>query len=727
MSTTFDLSELNVLVEELRQKQAREFEESYVRSLTDEQRIQREKDDIEFEATKLRKSEIITELLEPVAGIAKPDHPFMSWRENLYDEMVEREEEGRKHWMTRKGKYDYVKSAWKEQKEKRQKILYNDLARGTPFFDLKFEEEQEALEGGIDVNEVEIEGIDYLIDESTGIYYVADAEEPIETLPKKKVFNPQSNKDKRVPKYRLETDAEVEERLAKTKALDLQAVNKFLIEHATDIYGRIEEDFQEKKEAEKARIEAERELQREKEAEAEVEKQKFRRKMVLKSRGTTEKEEMEKKRKLEEEEDAERARFNEERRKREFEELQKLDARITARNAAIAKLEREEEEDLRTLPVELEEETDEETDEEETDTDDRFGGQETRWEIFTRAKKWTPYPPARAKKGEKGRAEYKKEGKVGFFDDFPEVPYWQGQLGLELYMDKVDIYVGKKKKRKKVAKDRLTDRLYMYNPETQMYEEQIQTDGFPTAQKKPLNKKIFESKICLAEQQGLSNIYAEYDAEKFKGFDYYVEEDHYDIYDCNCNHLGKFDSWKGELVGQANRYDWSKSDMDKAMFISREQINLILLQYYTLDTPDGDRETLAEYEKEFAEGLKEKILVGNEISFMTIMSIHPNFEDTGGLGEMGENIKLVDIRTEEEKSIPIWDFTDIVLPDMKGGAKPAKPPVKEKPKLTEKQTASLGEKPKKPKKPRTQAQLDALAVARARLAKKKAEQKKSEE
>ena len=97
---------------------------------------------------------------------------------------------------------------------------------------------------------------------------------------------------------------------------------------------------------------------------------------------------------------------------------------------------------------------------------------------------------------------------------------------------------------------------------------------------------------------------------------------------------------------------------------------------------------------------------------------------------MGENIKLVDIRTEEEKSIPIWDFTDIVLPDMKGGAKPAKPPVKEKPKLTEKQTASLGEKPKKPKKekkPRTQAQLDGLAKARARLAKKKAEQKKSEE
>ena len=322
---------------------------------------------------------------------------------------------------------------------------------------------------------------------------------------------------------------------------------------------------------------------------------------------------------------------------------------------------------------------------------------------------------------------------MGFFDDFPEVPYWQGQLGLELYMDKVDIYVGKKKKRKKVAKDRLTDRLYMYNPETQMYEEQIQTDGFPTAQKKPLDKKIFESKICLAEQQGLSNIYNEYDAEKFKGFDYYVEEDHYDIYDCNCNHLGKFDSWGGELVGQANRYDWSKSDMDRAMFSSREQINLILLQYYTLDTPDGDRETLAEYEKEFAEGLKEKILVGNEISFMTIMSIHPNFEDTGGLGDMGENIKLVDIRTEEEKSIPIWDFTDIVLPDMKGGAKPAKPPVKEKPKLTEKQTASLAsirenlKKPKKPKKPRTQAQLDALAKARAIWLKKKAEQKKSEE
>jgi len=342
--------------------------------------------------------------------------------------------------------------------------------------------------------------------------------------------------------------------------------------------------------------------------------------------------------------------------------------------------------------------------------DDMFGGQEERWNIFTRAKQWQPYPEARARKGEKGRAEYKKEGRVGFFDDFPEVPYWQGRLGLELYMDKVDFFVGKKKKRKKVARDRITNRIYMYKPETQMYEEQVQTDGYPTAVKEPLNKQLFETKICLAKQQGLTNIMEEYDVENLKGF--YVEEDHMDMFDCNCNHLGKFDDFASVKIGEANRYDWSKSDMDKAMFVSREQINLIQLFANKLDTPYEEAENLEEYEMEFSEGLKKEGLYGNEISFLTAMSIHPNFEDlsSSGIGDMGTMIKFVDIRTEEEKE---QEFYSIEVETVAPPPPPAKPVEKEK-------------KPKKEKKPRTQAQLLALAKARENMLKKKAEFKKKE-
>jgi len=277
-------------------------------------------------------------------------------------------------------------------------------------------------------------------------------------------------------------------------------------------------------------------------------------------------------------------------------------------------------------------------------------------------------------------------------------------------MDKVDFFVGKKKKRKKVARDRITNRIYMYKPETQMYEEQVQTDGYPTAVKEPLNKQLFETKICLAKQQGLTNIMEEYDVENLKGF--YVEEDHMDMFDCNCNHLGKFDDFASVKIGEANRYDWSKSDMDKAMFVSREQINLIQLFANKLDTPYEEAENLEEYEMEFSEGLKKEGLYGNEISFLTAMSIHPNFEDlsSSGIGDMGTMIKFVDIRTEEEKE---QEFYSIEVETVAPPPPPAKPVEKEK-------------KPKKEKKPRTQAQLLALAKARENMLKKKAEFKKKE-
>lgn len=337
-----------------------------------------------------------------------------------------------------------------------------------------------------------------------------------------------------------------------------------------------------------------------------------------------------------------------------------------------------------------------------------------RWNIFARARTWKPYPEARAKKGEKGRADYKKEGRVGFFADFPEVPYWQGQLGLELYMDKVDFMEGKKKKRKKVAMDRLTERIYMYNPATEMYEEKTKADGYPTAAETRMI--IFDKKICLAVQQNLDSVARRYG--ELKSLDFYLDEENDDLFDCNCNHLGKYIYLTGEkIIGQPNRYDWSKSDMDAQLFFSREQINLVLLEATKKNT-EPLKHNLDEYEQEFADGLREPLLTGNETSILTFMSAHPEFEPEGDTDDIirdagagGYRTMFSDIRSEEEKSMPIWDFTDIVLPDMVA----APPPKAEKPK-----------KPKKEKKPRTQAQLDALAKAREKMAKKKAELKKSE-
>ena len=386
------------------------------------------------------------------------------------------------------------------------------------------------------------------------------------------------------------------------------------------------------------------------------------------------------------------------------------------------------------------EDTDEEPQVEEEDIEKRFG--DKRYDIFLRALNWKPYPEARAKKGEKGRADYKKEGRVGFFEDFPEVPYWQGQLGLVLYMDKVDFMEGKKKKRKKVAKDRVTDRTYMYNPDTEMYEEKTQADGYPDAAEKVI--KVFDNKVCLAEQQGLKKLHKYYDMpEGLKELNYYIEEEYDDIFDCNCNHLGKFSGYTMKIVGQANRYDWVKSEVQLGMFLAREQVNTILME---LDNYENDPATydfdedLLEYERQYAQGLTGKFdeqtneFFGNETSKLVAFQASPtaDYDEEGDgeyFGQQGYgSIKLVDIRTEEEKlmkyEVPEWEEgedepepRELFRETNKIVIKPPKaaPAKAEKPK-----------KPKKEKKPRTQAQLDALAKAREKMAKKKAQAKQTE-
>ena len=383
--------------------------------------------------------------------------------------------------------------------------------------------------------------------------------------------------------------------------------------------------------------------------------------------------------------------------------------------------------------------------------DERFGGEYLRYPIFLRAKSWKPYPQARAKKGEKGRADYKKEGRVGFFDDFPEVPYWQGQLGLELYMDKVDFMEGKKKKRKKVARDRLTERIYMYNPDSQMYEERVQDDGYPEGAETAI--KIFDNKVCLAEQQGLKELHRYYMLpEGLKELNYYLEEEYDDLFDCNCNHLGKFSGDTMKIVGQANRYDWVKSEVELGMFLAREQVNTILFElnnYQNDPSTIGYDEDLLDYEKQYAEGIQGKgdNFFGVETSKLVAYQASPtaDYEDTeidlsgDYFGQQGYgSVKLVDIRTEEEKLMKyqpleeedndtgelytfaprsIWiESNKIVKPQATAGGGAAAPPKKK-----------IKRAVKKEKKPRTQAQLDALAKARERLAKKKAELKKSGE
>ena len=383
--------------------------------------------------------------------------------------------------------------------------------------------------------------------------------------------------------------------------------------------------------------------------------------------------------------------------------------------------------------------------------DERFGGEYLRYPIFLRAKSWKPYPQARAKKGEKGRADYKKEGRVGFFDDFPEVPYWQGQLGLELYMDKVDFMEGKKKKRKKVARDRLTERIYMYNPDSQMYEERVQDDGYPEGAETAI--KIFDNKVCLAEQQGLKELHRYYMLpEGLKELNYYLEEEYDDLFDCNCNHLGKFSGDTMKIVGQANRYDWVKSEVELGMFLAREQVNTILFElnnYQNDPSTIGYDEDLLDYEKQYAEGIQGKgdNFFGVETSKLVAYQASPtaDYEDTeidlsgDYFGQQGYgSVKLVDIRTEEEKLMKyqpleeedndtgelytfaprsIWiESNKIVKPQATAGGGAAAPPKKK-----------IKRAVKKEKKPRTQAQLDALAKARERMAKKKAEDKKSKE
>ena len=308
---------------------------------------------------------------------------------------------------------------------------------------------------------------------------------------------------------------------------------------------------------------------------------------------------------------------------------------------------------------------------EELASSNSFEFNEDKYSIFLRAKRWKPYPVARAKKGEKGRAEYKKEGRVGFFDDFPEVPYWQGQLGLVLYMDKVDIYEGKKKKRKKVAKDRLTDRIYLYNSEKTMYEEQTQSNGFPDATLSALT--IFNNKICLAEQQGLNLLKDYYDLpEGLQDLNYYIEEEYDDLFDCNCNHLGKFSGDTMKIVGQANRYDWVKSEVEFGMFLAREEINTILMELSKRDEPDFDEFTLLDYEKQYAEGIQDKgdNTFGSETSRLVAYQASPTAividdnrdrdgdqaeADGNQFGDMGyQGIPLIDVRTEEEKLIKFF-------------------------------------------------------------------------
>lgn len=383
--------------------------------------------------------------------------------------------------------------------------------------------------------------------------------------------------------------------------------------------------------------------------------------------------------------------------------------------------------------------------------DEIFGGEYLRYPIFLRAKSWKPYPQARAKKGEKGRADYKKEGRVGFFDDFPEVPYWQGQLGLELYMDKVDFMAdvgsSKKKKRKKVARDRLTERIYMYNPDSQMYEERVQDDGYPEGAETAI--KIFDNKVCLAEQQGLKELHRYYTLpEGLKELNYYLEEEYDDLFDCNCNHLGKFSGDTMKIVGQANRYDWVKSEVELGMFLARETVNTILFElnnYQNDPSTIGYDEDLLDYEKQYAEGIQGKgdNFFGVETSKLVAYQASPtaDYEEGDGeyFGQQGySGIKLVDIRTEEEKLMKyqpleeedidtgeletfaprsIWiESNKIVKPQATAGGGAAAPPKKK-----------IKRAVKKEKKPRTQAQLDALAKARERLAKQKAEDKKSKE
>ena len=374
--------------------------------------------------------------------------------------------------------------------------------------------------------------------------------------------------------------------------------------------------------------------------------------------------------------------------------------------------------------------------------DERFGGEYLRYPIFLRAKSWKPYPQARAKKGEKGRADYKKEGRVGFFDDFPEVPYWQGQLGLELYMDKVDFMAvtpeggsSKKKKRKKVAKDRLTERIYMYNPDSQMYEERVQADGYPEGAETAIN--IFDNKVCLAEQQGLKGLHRYYTLpEGLKELNYYLEEEYDDLFDCNCNHLGKFSGDTMKIVGQANRYDWVKSEVELGMFLAREQVNTILFELNSYQNDPGTQgydEDLLEYEKQYSEGIQGKGTnwFGVETSILVAYQASPTAdydEDGEYFGQQGYgSVKLVDIRTEEEK---LMKYEALMVEE----EEPPRQLFRETNKIIKPQ--ALRQVPpkkkiklavKKEKKPRTQAQLDALAKAREKMEKKRAELKKSEE
>jgi len=285
----------------------------------------------------------------------------------------------------------------------------------------------------------------------------------------------------------------------------------------------------------------------------------------------------------------------------------------------------------------------------------------------------------------------------------------------------------------------------MYNPDTEMYEEKTQADGYPDAAEKVI--KVFDNKVCLAEQQGLQKLRAYYDLpEGLKELNYYLEEQYDDIFDCNCNHLGKFSGDTMKIVGQANRYDWVKSEVQLGMFLAREQVNIILMElnnYENDPSTYGYDEDLLEYERQYAQGItgKADVFFGNETSKLVAFQASPSAnwdegdgEETGEyFGEQGYgSIKLVDIRTEEEKlmkyEVVEWEENEDQPPPRQLFRETNKIVIKP-PKAAAAAAAGGGAaatKPKKEKKPRTQAQLDALAKAREKMAKKKAELKKSE-
>ena len=570
-----------------------------------------------------------------------------------------------------------------------------------------------------DVDVVEINGINYLYDELDGTYWkdkgrlgggMRDGGEEV-LIP-----------------LEGESESEAAARLEKRNEEDLEKVQAIGRSNAEILYNRI---IQEEKNALR-RIELDREreadrqaivdkkLEEERLVREQLETESFRRKMVLQSRGTTEEKEEAKLNKWREEHDA----------MNRLQQAQVAAEREIANTKHAKRIIKRDFLEARRREAEGESPSDDggadEPSPEELANINSLG-YEDKYSIFLRAKQWKPYPVARAKKGEKGRADYKKEGRVGFLDDFPEVPYWQGQLGLVLYMDKVDIYEGKKKKRKKVARDRLTDRIYLYNSEKTMYEEQTQSNGFPDATLSALT--IFNNKICLAEQMGLNLLKDYYTLpEGLQDLNYYIEEEYDDLFDCNCNHLGKFSGATMKIVGQANRYDWVKSEVEFSMFLAREMINTILMELSNQLEPDYDEEQLLEYEKQYAEGIQGKgnNTFGAETSSLvayqaspTAVIIHDDDAATQGqeFGDMGyQDIRLIDVRTEEEKLIKYFPemgededeeeyFTyleDVFLfkETNKIPAETPAPAPKPKVKITPKPKVKITPKPPAPKKPK---------------------------